>query len=160
MISNTLSSSYVVNAPTEFMRAFSLSTQHKEMPLHAATLIRLVEGFIALLQDFYEESLKMSPQEAQMMLNTSGIETLSEEAIAVKLIIHQAETAELQAAMTTLVAYTEAVVMRIHDIASRGEIDEDSKEYNTFLADMAADITEKEGNSRIYGEKALFALFD
>lgn len=159
MTPNTLSSSYVVNAPAEFMRQFSIKSQRKATNIHAATLVRLIEGFIELIRDFYEESLKMSPQEAQIMLNEAEVNTLSQSILAVKLVINQTETAELQAAIMSLVAYSEALVERINTIANRGEIDETSEDYAEFWIDEIAKERKKSEPRKIFDNSAHFLTY-
>ena len=137
MIPNSLSSSYVVNAPAAFLRQFSQKTKQQETPIHTQTLMRLIESFIELIRSFYEESLKMSPQEARTMLNEQEIDSLLAEALAVKSLIPQTENTALQAAMTSLVAYSEALAMRVYDIANSHKVAETSEDYAQFWIEEA-----------------------
>lgn len=155
----TIPPAYVVNAPAEFMRQFgNRQVQSPTISIDVEALKLMIQAFISMLESYYVELLKLSPEEAKNLLSSVSAPPPAAETV-IEIDANDLDK-DFQAHLSDLAKLSSLVYERLTFIANREAIDEDSEEYQSFLVDMAQEIIDKEGGKKIYGKDALLALFD
>lgn len=154
----TVPSAYIVNAPTEFIRQFGNGkSQADDISIDIHALEHIVAGFISMLKSYHTTLLQLSPEEARALIQNVQSPLSAPQAV-IEINVNELQSS-FQESLVALAQLTQAVHERISLIANRKEIDEESADYQSFLVDLAQEISEKD-NDKVYGKDSLMALFD